>query len=63
MPDRLRDPAEANSNNQHALCSAFASELQPGPEVLRVSRLTRAGLPIALAAVIAPLAFGEARRV
>jgi len=43
--------------------SAFAFQSQHTIDALRVRRLMRAGLPIGLAAVVAPLAFGEGRHV
>ena len=49
------------NENQHALYSAAVLKSQHIIDALRVRRLMRAGLPIALAAAIAPLAFGEAR--
>jgi len=50
-------PVEANSKKLRASYGAFASELQCSLDALRVRRLTRFGLPCALAAAVAELAF------
>jgi hypothetical protein len=49
---------KANSKNMLALNSASAFESQIHADALRVRRLARAG---ALASILAPFAFGEAR--
>lgn len=51
---------KANSNNQPASYGAFAFQSQQ-IDALRVRRLMRAGLPIVLAATVAPLVFGRGR--
>jgi hypothetical protein len=53
---------KAKSKNVHALYSAPPSESQTQIETLRERRLARAGLSLAQAAIVAPLAFGEARQ-
>jgi hypothetical protein len=53
---------KANSNSLTAPYGAFAEKSQQLVDALRVRRLTRAGLPLALALVVAPLAYGQARR-
>jgi hypothetical protein len=53
--------SEANSKSLTALNSAFAFQSQPLVDALRVQRLVRTGLPLALAVAVAPLAYGEAR--
>jgi hypothetical protein len=53
---------KANSKNMHALCSASPSESQSPTDALRLNRLARAGLSLAHAAIVAPLAFGEVRQ-
>jgi hypothetical protein len=53
---------KAESKNTHALYSAPAFESQSLTEALRLSRLARAGLSLAHASILAPLAFGEARQ-
>jgi hypothetical protein len=52
--------SEANSKSEHARYSAFALQSQLIIDALRVRRLMRAGLPIALAVTFAPLVWGRA---